>query len=91
MSGGRHLEFVKSAKQAGYNVVLFFIWLENYQLAKSRVAERVRKGGHNIPEDVIERRYKKGIENFSKYAAEVNDWYVYDNSGAGYQLVGKPY
>jgi predicted ABC-type ATPase len=45
-------------------------------LAKSRVAERVTKGGHNIPEDVIERRYEKGIENFSKYASQADDRYV---------------
>jgi predicted ABC-type ATPase len=58
-------------------------------LAKSRVAERVRKGGHNIPEGVIERRYRKGIENFSKYASQANDWYVYDNSGTEYLLIAR--
>ncbi len=60
------------------------------QLAKSRVAARVSKGGHNIPEVVIERRYKKGIENFKKYAVEVDDWYVYDNSSPRYNwLIAK--
>ncbi len=48
-----------------------------------------RKGGHNIPEEVIERRYKKGIKNFSKYAFSVNDWYVYDNSDKKYVMAGK--
>ena len=56
---------------------------------KPGVAERVRKGGHNIPTDLIERRYKKGIENFSKYATQVNDWYIYDNSGTEYLLIGR--
>jgi predicted ABC-type ATPase len=89
LSGTTYLRFIKLAKLAGYNIILFFIWLENFQLAKSRVAERVRKGGHNIPGDVIERRYKKGIENFSKYASQANDWYVYDNSGAEYMLIAR--
>jgi predicted ABC-type ATPase len=89
LSGLAYLEFIKSAKLAGYHIVLFFIWLENFHLAKCRVAERVRKGGQNIPGDVIERRYKKGIENFSKYASQANDWYVYDNSGAKCLLIAR--
>ena len=67
LSGITYLKLIKLAKLAGYEIILFFIWLENFQLAKSRVSSRVRKGGHNIPEDVIERRYAKGIENFSKF------------------------
>jgi len=43
LSGGTHLEFIKLAKLVGYHVILFFIWLENFQLAQSRVVERVRK------------------------------------------------
>jgi predicted ABC-type ATPase len=89
LSGLTYLNFIKKAKLAGYEIVLFFIWLENFQLAKSRVAERVRKGGHNIPEDVIERRYKKGMENFSVYASHVNDWYIFDNSGTEHLLIAR--
>ena len=58
-------------------------------LAKERVAIRVSKGGHSIPEEVIERRYHKGVRNFSTYAKEANDWYIYDNSGSEYELVAK--
>ena len=50
---------------------------------------RVSKGGHTIPNDVIERRYYKGLRNFSRFAKAANDWYVYDNSGSGYELVAK--
>lgn len=53
------------------------------------MASRVNKGGHNIPELVIERRYAKGIKNFSKYLPKADDWYIYDNSGAEYVLVAK--
>ena len=89
LSGLMYLQFIKEAKRNGYDIILFFIWIENSQLAKSRVAARVKKGGHNIPETVIERRYKKGIENFLKYAAEADDWYVYDNSGTAYILIAR--
>jgi predicted ABC-type ATPase len=89
LSGVTYLELIKLAKLAGYQVLFFFIWLENFRLAKSRVAERVRKGVHKIPDDVIESRYKKGVENFSKYAGEANDWYFFDNSGTEYLLIAK--
>ncbi len=53
------------------------------------MATRVAKGGHNIPQDVIERRYAKGIINFSRYAGKVDDWYIYNNSGDNYVLIAK--
>ncbi len=89
LSGVSYLQFIKSAKDAGYDIVLFFIWIENFQLAKNRVAARVKNGGHNIPAEIISRRYKKGIENFSRYAFLANDWYIFDNSRTEYQLIAK--
>lgn len=89
LSGVTYLELIELAKLAGYYIIFLFIWLENFQLAKSRVAERVRKGGHKLPDDVIEIRYKKGMENFPKYASQANDWYVFDNSGTEYLLIAR--
>ena len=68
-------------------VLHFFVYLNSVNLAIERVAIRVSKGGHTIPKDVIERRYYKGLRNFSLYAKEAADWYVYDNSGSKYELV----
>ena len=48
-----------------------------------RVAERVRQGGHDIPEAVIRRRFAAGCRNFERhYRQLVNDWSLYDNTGA---------
>ena len=58
-------------------------------LAVERVAIRVSKGGHSIPKDVIERRYYKGLQNFSRYASVSDAWYIYDNSGGEYELIAK--
>jgi predicted ABC-type ATPase len=66
LSGSTFLNFIQLAKSEGYDITLFFIWLNNVKLAKQRVAEGVRKGGHNIPEDVVERRYIKGIKNLGR-------------------------
>ncbi|MFZ4105995.1 zeta toxin family protein [Flavobacterium sp.] len=69
------------AKKKNYNVTLLFFWLKNPELAKERVKTRVLEGGHNIPEDVIERRYYKGINNlFEIYLSIVDQALLFDNS-----------
>lgn len=89
LSGLAYLKFIQRAKAAGFNVVFFFIHLNSFQLAQSRVLFRVSKGGHNIAPDVIERRYYKGLQNFIAYQNLSDDWYVFDNSGTAYVLVAK--
>ena len=56
LSGLTYFKFITSAKEKGYGVVLFFVYLNSIQLAVSRVALRVSKGAHNILENVIGRR-----------------------------------
>ena len=77
----RRLATMKS--QAGYQVVLYFFWLESEALAISRVASRVREGGHNIPTDTIKRRFQLGIRNFAElYRKLADDWFIIDASKA---------
>lgn len=76
-----YTNLVHRAHDKGYRVTLLFFWLNSPELAIQRVAKRVRKGGHNIPEDIIRRRYVGGIQNlFNLYAPEVDAWSIYDNS-----------
>lgn len=76
-----YVPFVKQAQQSGYTVVLLYLWLRDVELAKHRVKTRVEKGGHNIPEEVVERRYRLGLRNlFTLYLPIVDEWLVYDNS-----------
>ncbi len=76
-----YVNLVRRAHNKGYRVTLLFFWLNSPELAIQRVAERVSKGGHNIPEDIIRRRYVSGIQNlFNLYAPEVDAWSIYDNS-----------
>jgi predicted ABC-type ATPase len=58
-----YVPFVKKAQEVGYNVTLLYFWLDSPNTAYDRVAKRVSRGGHNIPIDVIERRYYRGINN----------------------------
>jgi predicted ABC-type ATPase len=72
---------VRRAQQQGYKVVLLFFWLESPQMAERRVAKRVMEGGHNIPKDVIHRRYWLGLNNlFNIYMPIVDAWMLYDNN-----------
>lgn len=76
-----YINLVRRAHSKGYKVTLLFFWLNSPELAIQRVAERVSKGGHNIPEDIIRKRYVSGIKNlFNLYADEVDSWSIYDNS-----------
>ena len=76
-----HVNLVRRAKAKGYTVRLIFFWLSSMELAVQRVAERVAKGGHNIPEPIIRRRYVAGINNlFHLYANEVDYWEIWDNT-----------
>jgi len=56
-----YVSLIKSAKNKKYNVHLIYFWLNSTDLAINRVKQRVKNGGHNIPVEVIRRRYKSGI------------------------------
>lgn len=76
------------AQEDGYMVILLFFWLRTPQLAVERVRSRVKEGGHNIPIEVINRRYTKGIKNlFNIYLPLCDEWMVIDNSESSYELV----
>ena len=76
-----YLNLVQRAQAKGYTVILLFFWLNSPELALQRVAERVSKGGHNIPEPIVRRRYVAGINNlFQLFMNEVDYWTIYDNS-----------
>ncbi|HWR33354.1 MAG TPA: zeta toxin family protein, partial [Chitinophagaceae bacterium] len=72
---------IKRCRESGYIIVMLFLWLSSPELAIERVRSRVAKGGHNIPEDVIRRRYSKGLKNFvDLFMLLCDEWMVADNS-----------
>jgi predicted ABC-type ATPase len=80
--------FIINAKENGYHVTLLFFWLRTSDLAVRRVETRVKEGGHNIPEDVIRRRYKNGLKNFyGIFEPIVDEWMFIDNSGEPYEII----
>ena len=76
-----YVQLVHRAQALGYKVHLIFFFLENEEQAIQRVAQRVRNGGHNIPEEDIRRRFKRGIYNLiNLYMPICDSVLVYNNA-----------
>lgn len=81
LAGRSYLNMIGGLKRSGYDVNLYFLWLPNAEMAIARVADRVRWGGHNIPEPIIRRRFGAGLRNFLRlYSTQVDSWRFYDGS-----------
>jgi predicted ABC-type ATPase len=75
------VNLISKLKKSNYQFHLIFLWLQSMDLAISRVRERVKMGGHSIPEETIRRRYSKGLRNlFSLYMPIADSWQLHNNS-----------
>jgi predicted ABC-type ATPase len=79
LSGLTYLGLVARAKAAGYRVRLLFFSVPTVAVSISRVAKRVARGGHDVPEPDIRRRYTRAYANFFRYAAIVDEWLIWEN------------
>lgn len=85
-----YVRFIDIAKQLNYEVTCLFFWLDSEELAISRVKTRVKEGGHHIPEIVIRRRYKRGLNNFfNLFIAKIDNWVFVNNSGDNYEVIAE--
>jgi predicted ABC-type ATPase len=81
LAGRGWVPLLEDLRRQGYRLNLFFLWLPTPDLAVSRVEERVRAGGHSVPEEVIRRRFTRGLQNFFRiYQPILDGWLVFDNS-----------
>jgi predicted ABC-type ATPase len=81
LSGRSYVNVLNNLKEAGYHLVLFFLWLPDADLAVARVANRVRQDGHGVPEETIRRRFDAGLRNlFDSYRRLVDEFWLYDAS-----------
>lgn len=80
LSTKSYSKLIEKAKSNGFQIQLLFFWLPTPEHAIERVAQRVKEGGHNIPIEVIRRRYQAGIENlFHIYMPIVDSWMLIEN------------
>ncbi|NOX87254.1 MAG: zeta toxin [Chlorobi bacterium] len=84
------IEFIERAQKQEYETVLLFLMLNSVELAYERVETRVKEGGHNIPKEIIKRRFYSGLKNFfTNYITIVDKWFLVDNSGEEFQFIAE--
>jgi predicted ABC-type ATPase len=88
LSGLGYARSIRRWKALGYRIELFFLQLPSAEYAIERVAQRVSQGGHNIPRDVIERRFHAGVRNFERvYKPLVDAWLLIDASSTFFNVL----
>lgn len=88
LSGLTYASSIPRWRSAGYTVELIFLSLPTVDLAIARVSARVAQGGHGVAENILRRRFDKGLRNFhSIYRGLVASWALYDNSGPAPRLI----
>ena len=89
-AGRGHLKLLQECREFGYRLMLLFLWLPSAEVAVARVAERVAKGGHSIPNKIIVRRYHAGLRNMRHlYLPAVDTALIYDNSVSAERLIAE--
>lgn len=92
LSGRSYAQLIPVWRKQGYLVKLFFLRLPSDEMAIERVRQRVTVGGHNVPEDVIRRRFQAGLNNFENlYKPIVDEWILYDNASDHPVLIDEGY
>lgn len=91
LAGRSLIPWLAKLRRRGYRIHVVFLWLPSEDLAVLRVAERVRMGGHDVPEETIRRRYHAGLRNFfALHQRMAVTWGMYDNSRAtGPRLIAR--
>lgn len=81
MAGRSQINLLKKLRQDGLQIVLFFLWIPDANFSKSRVRERVKHGGHDIPDETIYRRFPRVMHNLIEIYISLCDKVIcYDNS-----------
>jgi len=90
LTGFGYTHLLREMKAAGYRIRLDYLWIPDLDLTRARVKQRVRKGGHDIPDDVQLRRFGKGLRLLLEhYRPLLNYWRLFDNAGQNPQLVAE--
>lgn len=90
LAGVTYATLLRRLKAEGYRIQLFFLWIPTVEIALARVAHRVRRGGHDIPEAVVRRRFRKGLSRFlTLYRPLLDAWNLFDNSETEPRIVAR--
>ncbi|CAN5529849.1 zeta toxin family protein [soil metagenome] len=88
LSGLSLKKYLTKAREKKFNISIFFVYLDSPELCVRRVAARVKKGGHNVPEEDIKRRFYRSNTNFwHVYKELADDWFLFLNVGDSFEQV----
>ncbi len=88
LSGKGYVKLFKELRRKGYVLNLYYLWVPEVSLSLKRIADRVRLGGHDIPAEIVRRRFKKGLNNlFNIYMGLVDYCVIFDNSSSAPRMV----
>lgn len=83
LAGRSQINLLKKIREDDWQIILFFLWLPDAAFSMNRIRERVKQGGHDIPDDTIFRRFPRVMHNFIKiYIPLCDKIFCYDNSGS---------
>lgn len=83
LSGRTLRRFLERARDAAYNITIVFIYLDSPITCIDRVRQRVRRGGHHVPDEDVHRRFARSCDNFWHIYCKIADqWVVYYNAGS---------
>ncbi|MCL2073091.1 MAG: zeta toxin family protein [Marinilabiliaceae bacterium] len=90
LSSKSYLQIIMKAKAHNYYVTLLYFWLKTPQLAIERIKERVAAGGHNISDEIVIRRYHRGLYNFKNFYIQICDnWFLFDNTTNPFEIIAE--
>lgn len=88
LSGSYINKVAKRALEQGYQLKVIYIFVDDDNICVDRVRSRVLKGGHDVPEEDIRRRFHRSIQNFWKNFIPIsNYWMLLYNGDESYQQV----
>jgi predicted ABC-type ATPase len=89
LSTGKYRRLVEKAKDLGFAVWLVYVVLDSPRRNIERVRLRVRKGGHDVPDEKVRSRYTRSLEQLPWFLDEADEAWIYDNSGAEPRRIGE--
>jgi predicted ABC-type ATPase len=89
IAGNYHNRIIKRAKKDKYEIILVYVFLSSVEQNLARIQQRVKLGGHDVPESDVRRRYKRSLHNFPTVCKGVNQWELYYNGENSYELVAR--
>ena len=87
LSGTTQIGLAERARREGWRVELTFVYLRDASLNVKRVEQRVKAGGHDVPEADIRRRYERSFANLWRLVPHCNAWRILDNTDRPARLI----